>query len=372
MNVKKTIIRLLVGGFVGAAITVIITILLAVYLILNSAPSEEEEQEVTDKGTEIMEDWIAEYYPQGSITSIEPYITFPQPYELTDYATGTLYDGNRERTFNVNVVTGYVTVEADEEMQEAFLEYSLQMYCESLGLDRDTEIDSFNAYIVGYPLCTGAKDYKATATYEYVGLPGELVALNGDVESYMKSNREEITIGVKGWFKVSDDMSLSGYTMEDLANRQEQYDIKYEYLIIANKYENVHLIKDYKYECWEYEDWNGRTAWNRCVYVESEYDDNGNIVTNRYTSNVNECAEIIKTENGYQIVVEPDREIKFELYVPDGDEMLKNNYNQITPGYEEDNVRAYYWAKHGEGWTLETINGSVNLYYKTTELVIRN
>ncbi|MCR5790102.1 MAG: hypothetical protein K6G83_09470 [Lachnospiraceae bacterium] len=204
--------------------------------------SEEDREDNNEMGQVVMEEWMEKYYPEGKIIDSEPYtFIYPSgPSYLTDFVNGTMYDGEREREFSVNTVTGDVTLEPDEKMWEEFQECARELYLESMDFDKDCEIKDFSANVYYEVLSvSGRKGSWADSGFLAVGLPGELVAENGDVRAFVRDPERGCLLQVYGWITVPDTVDLSRYSKEDIEKRQEKYGLVYSGLEVFNN--NEHL-----------------------------------------------------------------------------------------------------------------------------------
>ena len=218
--------------------------------------SEEEKDDYNEMGQVVMEEWMENYYPEGRIIESEPYsFMYPSgPYYLTDFVNGTMFDGEKEREFSVNIATGDVTLEPDEEMWEEFQECARELYLESMDFDKDCEIKDFSASVYYDVLSvSGKKGSWADSGFIAVGLPGELVAEKGDVQAFVRDPERGCLLQVYGWITVPDSVDLSRYSPEDIEKRQEKYGLVYSGLEVFNN--NEHL---------------GRTRYERLDKAETE------------------------------------------------------------------------------------------------------
>ncbi|MBO4456481.1 MAG: hypothetical protein J5802_02035 [Butyrivibrio sp.] len=338
--------------------------------------TEDEAKVIVEKGTALMDKWISKNCPGGKLVEIDHWDQHygSGPSYLTDFVFGTMNDGNRDRSFSANIVTGFVALEPDDEMMESFNDCCKKIYLESLGLDSDTEIyeDSFHANISYAPLCEGSKDRWAENAFNFWGLQGELVLQNGNVDEYVNNPDRGMTISISGWMRnLSDDFGIERFTYEDILERQDKYNIKYDYLIMENSNESLHVLDDYKYEKWQYEDFDGRTVYSRCVLREAEKDSNGTIISKEYTPSPKDSVKIEKTGDGYKFNIIRSEELYFILYVPEGDELLKHNYIEkaTSAGLDDEELT---WQETEHGWTLVDKRGNNLKFYTTTELVIND
>lgn len=336
--------------------------------------TEEEAQAVVEKGTALMEKWIKKNCPDGKLVEIDHWDKqYPSgPSYLTDFVYGTMNDGIKDRRFQANIDTGFVALQPDDEMMDSFKECCKKLYLESLDLDPDTEIyeNSYYANIIYSPLCAESTDSWADGSFEFSGLPGEFVLQNGDVSEFVNDPDRGVTIRIQGWMRnLPDDFVIEDYTYEDILARQEKYNIDYGYLIMENSNESLHILGDYKYEKWQYEDFKGRTVYNRCVKREAEIDRWGKLVQKEYTPSPEDSVKIEKTDTGYIFKMDRSEELYFVLYVPDGDELLKHDYIEKATSSGLRDIK-YTWQKTDHGWTLVSGKGNELKFYTTTELVI--
>ena len=82
--------------------------------------------QVTAKGREMMQAWLAEHIPDAEMTECKAYIVMPlrdgNEY-LTDYAEGYIRSGETTTGFMVNTVSGAVYFKTDSETQAKLLIY---------------------------------------------------------------------------------------------------------------------------------------------------------------------------------------------------------------------------------------------------------
>ena len=203
--------------------------------------STEEEEAVNDTGREQAEEWISRYWPGGEVRSVEPHVFMygSGPHYLTDYAEGILFDGEKERSFTINIVTGEMFVMPDEAVWEEFLEAVRELYLESLSLPTELEVKYFDAGVIAGLMSSEDSGNWADSECVAAGLPGELVAENGDVRAYVSDPDRGKDILVDGWIDVPDETDLSVYTPEDLGERQKKYGLSYDNYVLQNRFESV-------------------------------------------------------------------------------------------------------------------------------------
>ena len=337
--------------------------------------SESEANDVVEKGTAIMEDWINKNCPDGKIVEIDHYdYMYPSgPWFLTDYVTGTMNDGHTDRGFAANIKTGSVWLRPDDDMWEEFVECSKEYYLNSLNFPSDTifDDDRFNTCLCFSPIREDSNDSWANAYFEYHGLPGELVLQNGDVKEYVNDPNRGATIFYFCWSdQLPESITLENYTYDDIKQIQEKYNIKYDYIVLKNGFEQISYsyLSYLHYEKWEYEEVGDYLIKNRSVYRRTDKE-HGKIETNEYTFNAQEDVQIEKTDEGYRIIIDPEAEnVEIQLIVKAGNPMLDNEYKIVLDSGSE---RYYYWDECEEGFRLENDNGVVVNFYKTTDLIIR-
>ena len=182
--------------------------------------SEEAAYDTADVGYAVMEEWVEEYYPAGKVIETHPYeFVYPSgPSYLTDYVQGVMFDGERERTFSVNITSGSVSLEADEKMREEFAEYARALYLASLDLHPDDDIGGFDALLL-YDRVDSVNNNWGITRYQTYELPGELVAEGGDIKAYVNDTTRGEIILLYGFIGANDDEDLSTYTPENLEKR---------------------------------------------------------------------------------------------------------------------------------------------------------
>ncbi len=318
-------------------------------------------------GIEAMDEWLQERYPEGRVIEAEPYIfMYPSgPSYLTDFVTGTIFDGERERGFSINVTDGNVTLEPDEDMWDSFSECAKEIYLESLDFDPDCEVSDFNANIIFDTVAqnTGSGSW-GDSDFIATGLPGDIVVNNEDVEAFVRNPDRGYTINVNGRVRVDDNQKLSDYTRDDLLARAERWDLNYGDLHAGNTNETMSIGR---YERRDYDEWEGRKVWTRTMYRIEEKED-GVFKTKIYEPDVKKLASLIRTEKGYQIKCADDLQmLEFNLYVQGDDELLDHEYNLVR----QDMSRKVHWVERDDGWTLENEDGGLVRFYATADLVIR-
>ena len=329
--------------------------------------SADEEQALTDAGREEAENWIRRYWEKGEVRSIEPYVFMygSGPHYLTDYAEGVLFDGERERAFTINTKTGEMFIEPDDEAWEEFQTCARKLYLESLSLPLELEVSDFSAYVIAGTASPGGAGSWADSVVPATGLPGELVAENGDVEAYVADLDRGKTICVSGSITAPEDRELSGYTVSDRSRRGAEYGLSYDNFTLRNRFEKVF---PWDYEHWEFRQWEGRRVLFRDLYRREETDRNGEIHTTVKTPELEKRASFDKTDRGWRIDMDDtDGMIELYLYVEDGDELLLYDYNYVAG----ETVRPLRWQKEEDGWCLARDNGKLLMLFQSAELVIR-
>ena len=131
-------------------------------------------------------------------------------------------------------------------------------------------------------------------------------------------------------------------------------------------------LNDYEYEKWQYEDFDGRTVYSRCVFRQAEIDENGTIINKKeYTPSPKDSVKIQKKDDRYIFEMDESEELYFILYVPEGDELLKHNYLENDPSGKMSDEELF-WQETEHGWTLVDDMGNNCMFYRTTELVIND
>ena len=275
--------------------------------------TESEELAVDDAGKKMAENWIREYWPEGEVRTIEPYVFMygSGPHYLTDYSEGTLFDGEKERRFSINIVTGEIYVEPDEEIWDTFQKCVSEWYLESLDLPTDLEIAEYSASVSVSPIAANGSGNWADSVYLVTGLPGELVAQNKNVENYVRDPERKEIISVSGWITTPDETELSGYTLADRIRRQEKYGLEYSNFLLKNSFEKVTSLD---YEHWEFREWEGRKVLFRDLYRREEQNENGEIVTTEKTPDLGQRASMKKTATGWRIDID-DTDGMVEFFV---------------------------------------------------------
>ncbi len=351
----------------------LLSLIMAGIIFLTGCPfkgpqyTEEALTGAENTGIDAMEEWLRERYPIGRVIEAEPYVfMYPSgPSYLTDFVTGTIFDGERERDFSINVADGNVTLEADDEMWDSFLACAKELYLESLDFAPDCEVSDFSANIIFDKVAQNAGSGSwGDADFIATGLPGDMVVNAEDVEAFVRNPDRGYTINVNGRIRVDDSRKLSDYTGDDLFSRAERWNLNYGDLHAENMNETMSTGR---YERWDYDEWEGRKVWTRTVYRSEEKED-GVFQTKLYEPDVKKLASLIRTEDGYQIKCADDSQmLEFNLYVQEGDELLEHEYNLVR----KDMSRKVQWVKRDEGWTLENADGSLVRFYATADLVPR-
>ena len=281
---------------------------------------------IGDDGKELMEEWMKDYYPEGKVLSAEPYVyMYPSgPHYLTDFVEGTMFDGEKERTFSINITTGEVALQADPEMWEEFQACAKELYLESLDFSPESVVADFDANVafdLTSSFAPSSKGFTGEGGYNAAGLPGELVAAKGDIPSYVRDRARKDLIAVAGWITVSDDMDLSRYTFEDISSRQKQYGLIYRNLYVYNEHDR---LTSSRYERWAYEEWEGRTVWTRKAYRSKDMNGYSGIDTK---PDIQKSARLLERKDGFTVQIDEDAPmVDFTLYVEEGDPLLEHLY----------------------------------------------
>lgn len=365
---------------------------------------DEEKEEIEEKGKTMMQAWL-DAHAKGSrvlTTEADIYMYPSGPHYLTDYAAGTLQDGERVRDYLIHTGTGEVYLVYDSTLlSEVSLEYAF----EALGLDSFRDDCTVSDPLAYMWLPDRGNSYASTEKIAAgTWMPGELVlslehAAEDDgteagstaqlalLEQFVRSPEKRGPIGFGGTINVPDDAELEKYGMAYWEKQKEEYGIAFENFHITDPLENISTYSGRacydRYAFRDIEDPDIRIFMKDAYWVEKKGKDGIETIESR------ECdfADLTfkKTEDGY-LVTFPDYEhiFDFAIYADEDSEFRKHEYRchedreaYLSPGAKISGDRYFdtdlYWKEAGEnGYILTDDNGIRKLFFGGEELIPRD
>ncbi|MBQ7534356.1 MAG: hypothetical protein IJT43_01915 [Stomatobaculum sp.] len=347
-------------------ISVFLILLLAAVLTLSGCDqeqyTEEEEKQVTEKGTEMMQAWLSENVPDAELEKCEAFIdrVIGGRYYLTDYASGTFRQNEETIIFAINTVTGTVYLhQREKELEEAASAY---LY-ETMGIT--PEHPSFSCHVMA-PAKDGGSTTKTFHDSFDFGLPAGIE----DIDAFVRDPASRPQIQVMTDFKVPDDIDLFAWDLAAIKKLGEECGMYYQTLDMYNTDQEFSSLWTRETSAYQY-GWLEKEGLRlRCVTrYRSETPDRktNELVLSDRTFVPDTDLIFEKTENGFRYSF-PNKEWDhgFYIYADEGSDFLKHDYlffqdEEGQVGIKGKESEAMTWKKREDGSyvMVEAAHGTV-------------
>lgn len=178
--------------------------------------------QVTAKGNEMMQTWLAENMPDAELTECKAYIVMPL-YDgneyLSDYASGYIRSGEENTEFMINTVTGAVYFRTDPETQAKLNEAAEAYIQEITGLVTDKTGDSYFLCNVMVPVRDGDSvneipgvEYFGSQWFGVYVLPAGTDTEN--LDAFVRDPASRPMLEIDGYFLVPEGADPSEYDLD--------------------------------------------------------------------------------------------------------------------------------------------------------------
>lgn len=353
----------------------LLSVILPVVFLAGCIPqnyTDEMAEESKNKGNEIVEEWLDENYPGGSILYSSSHAEYYDgASEMTDLVTGKLNDGKADRSFVVRLSDENIFIEPNAAERADFDRAVKDYLLDCFGLDGDASFDeleagtdiSFRFSILSDP------DEERSYTALYL-IPEGIVLGEDDPVAYVNDPDSRDAIAVRAAITVSGDTPVDICDFSGVLDIQDKYGLWFKDLSIENDNEYWSPERYCRYAVTEWEGLEIRTM----EYMRRQHMLGDQLQTNESEPDAVRNARLIQTDEGWHIdVAKGTEELYIKILARDDDEILTHEYTAVDEKGKETPLR---WTQEGDAKVLVydlTDGGTEDFIIKgTVDLVIRD
>lgn len=325
------------------------------------AYTQEEMDQITQLGTEMMCVWLAENMPQAEIESCEALSlwSYDHAMYLTDYAQGNILHKGEKISFAIHTVTGQVYF---NHRQQEFTDAVRAYLCEVAGIPTETEEFAFRcAYMA--PICAYDPEGNGKFGCDYLdlGIPAEIK----DIEAFVRDPGSRLQIDVI-WTKPSppEDTDFSAYSLALFRDLRQSCGLRIDNIHMDNGSCFFNIENGIEAACGEYGNWYEEEGiWFRGpVHVRREtLDQQTNEITEyQWDFDPQKDLTVEQTGTGWIFTISDHAwGYDFQVYTQDGSEYLLHNYLLLDADWDPESEKTgilMSWAKQEDG-TYKLVHG---------------
>ena len=342
-------------------VALIVAIVFGLAGCTGEAYTQEEMDQITQTGMEMMRAWLDENMPEAEIEKCEALSLWSYDHTtyLTDYVSGSiLYEGEK-RSFSIHTVTGQVYF---NHRQQEFADAVRAYLCEASGIPIETEEDDFLcAYMA--PICAHDPEGNAKFGCNYLdlGIPAEIQ----DIEAFVRDPESRLQIDVI-WTKPSppEGTDLSACNLTLFRDLRQSCGLRIDNINMDNGSCYFTLEDGTEAAFGEYGNWYEEDGlWFRGpVRVRWETLDKQTNEVTEYRWAFDRAADlnVEQTGTGWIFTISDHAwGYDFQVYTEEGSEYLQHDYLLLCADWEPENEKKgilMSWAKQSDG-TYKLVHG---------------
>lgn len=322
---------------------------------------QEEMDQITQKGMEMMGAWLEENMPEAEIENCEALSlwSYDHAVYLTDYVSGNILHKGESIGFAIHTVTGQVYF---NHQQQEFAHAVRAYLCEAAGIPFETDGDGFScAYMA--PIC--ARDPEGTAKFgcDYLdlGIPAEVQ----NIEAFVRDPESRLQIDVM-WTKLAppEDTDFSAYSLTLFRDLRQSCGLRIDHIHMDNgsyffTLENGTEGTSGAYGNWYEED----TLWFRGpvrVHRETLDQQTNEITRYQWAFDPDGDLTVEQTGTGWIFTISDNAwGYDFQVYTQEGSEYLRHDYLLLDADWDPESEKSgvlMSWAKQEDG-TYKLVHG---------------
>ena len=325
------------------------------------AYTQEETDQITQKGMEMMRAWLDENMPEAEIENCEALSlwSYDHAMYLTDYTRGNILHKGEKIQFSIHTVTGQVYF---NHRQQEFADAVRTYLCETAGIPFETEESDFScAYMA--PICAHDAEGNAKFGCDYLdlGIPAEVQ----NIEVFVRAPESRLQIDVM-WTKPSppENTDFSAYSLVLFRDLRQSCGLRIDHINMDNGSCYFTVEDGMEGAFGEYGNWYEEEGlWFRGpvrVRWETLDQQTNEISEHQWVFDPEEDLTVEQTGTGW-IFTTSDHAwgYDFQIYAEEGSECLRHDYLLMDADWDPESEKSgilMSWTKQEDG-TYKLVHG---------------